>query len=688
MSEASSKVVRFSKGNACPICGGTDQDARGSGERCFGFRSGKWIHCSREEFAGRAKFNQRSQTYAHVATGRCPCGEEHAPAEPGMVLGRPLSRRRAGTFDCAYPYERRDGTVAYETVRLKDPKDFYQRRPDPDRPGKYINNMQGVERVPFHLPTLMAADPRAVIWICEGEKDVLRLESLGLVATTSAEGACKWRDSLSEELRGRAVAILPDNDDPGHRDGQLKAQSLFGKAASVKIIELTGDMPELPEKGDVSNWLDAGRTAERLLELYHDAPEWTPDAGGMGLPSTANGRGDGRKLWLPDGGINYDALTEEELNIRVASSIVKKPVTWIWKYRLAAGQMALIAGEGGLGKSQLILWICAAISRGWEWPDKAGTAPLGSVVIVSAEDQAETTTVPRLEALGADLSRIFITPAPKAMIQEHGKHKVVKLEWLTSVSYWRSVFDRHPDAKLFVVDPVASFLGPGISVQKEEEIRSVIDPFNEDVIGPRGICFLANTHRINGASTWINIPRNVHVVVRDEDDPELRFFGQVKCNNAPDGLASFKFRIERREVPLDGGVIETSIPVFEKELVAVNLNQVGDPAKRRGPQPLVSSKMAKWLFEQLKDNPPVALRDLIDDAREAGLMIAPTASEPKPSLSPLYNGKDRIPRLYEGWTVEEVGIDGKKAWKLCRDDEDDIRDAHEPDDLGAGSTPF
>ena len=113
MDQSASKVVRFTKGNACPICGGTDQDVRGSGERCFGFRSGKWIHCSREEFAGKARLNERSRTYAHVATGRCPCGEEHVPAEPGMVLGKPLNGKKIAQV---YKYRDKEGKVVHETV--------------------------------------------------------------------------------------------------------------------------------------------------------------------------------------------------------------------------------------------------------------------------------------------------------------------------------------------------------------------------------------------------------------------------------------------------------------------------------------------------------------------------------------------------------------------------------------------
>jgi hypothetical protein len=74
-------------------------------------------------------------------------------------------------------------------------------------------------------------------------------------------------------LRGAKVVILPDNDEPGRKHAQQAAKSLHGKAASVKVLELPG----LPEKGDISDWLAAGGTREELLELAAEAPEWEPE---------------------------------------------------------------------------------------------------------------------------------------------------------------------------------------------------------------------------------------------------------------------------------------------------------------------------------------------------------------------------------------------------------------------------
>ena len=155
-----------------------------------------------------------------------------------------------------YPYTDERGEVLYEVLRY-EPKDFRQRRAD----GSW--KLGNVRRVLYRLPELTAADPSATVYICEGEKDCDRLAALGLIATTNAGGAGKWRDEYCEPLRGRSVVILPDNDEPGRQHAAKVQQALAGIAASVRIVNL----PDLPPKGDVSDWLNAGGTRQRLESL-------------------------------------------------------------------------------------------------------------------------------------------------------------------------------------------------------------------------------------------------------------------------------------------------------------------------------------------------------------------------------------------------------------------------------------
>ena len=186
---------------------------------------------------------------------------------------KPASREKLGPIMATYDYPDTDGTLVYQVVRYA-PKDFRQCRPDGK--GGWIWNLAGVHRILYRLPELLAADPDHPAFICEGEKDADNVAALGLVATTCSEGAGKWH--LIKDLRaleGRQVVILPDNDPGGqglHHAEQV-ATSLQGIASSVKILEL----PDLPESGgDVSDWLDMGSTAERLIELAADTTKWTP----------------------------------------------------------------------------------------------------------------------------------------------------------------------------------------------------------------------------------------------------------------------------------------------------------------------------------------------------------------------------------------------------------------------------
>ena len=181
------------------------------------------------------------------------------------------SSKPEGTFVCAYDYHDEQGRLLFQFVRFRDPKDFRQRRPDGK--GGFTWKVKGTRSVLYRLPQLLAA-PDEVVFLCEGEKDADALAGLGLIATTNpggaAKGGAKFRPEHAELLRGRRVVIPHDNDDVGRDHARNVAQRLTGIAASVKILELAG----LPEKGDVSDWLAAGGTAEQLLRLADECAEF------------------------------------------------------------------------------------------------------------------------------------------------------------------------------------------------------------------------------------------------------------------------------------------------------------------------------------------------------------------------------------------------------------------------------
>jgi hypothetical protein len=154
-----------------------------------------------------------------------------------------------------YNYCDEDGKILYQTVRYH-PKDFKQRRPVPGTTG-YIWNLDGVKRVPYRLPELLA-DKKATVLVVEGEKCVEALREIGFCATCNVGGAGKWSKQESIYLQDRHVIILPDCDEPGVHHAQLVAGSLmWWGARSIRMIQLDSELNGMPPRdhGDIADWI-------------------------------------------------------------------------------------------------------------------------------------------------------------------------------------------------------------------------------------------------------------------------------------------------------------------------------------------------------------------------------------------------------------------------------------------------
>ncbi len=163
-----------------------------------------------------------------------------------------------------YDYRYEDGTIAYQVVRF-EPKSFAQRRL---HDGKWVKGVPpSVRRVPYKLPEILKADE---VFLVEGEKDVHKLESLGLVATTTPMGASNWDAAYVQYFRGKKVTILPDNDSPGEVYAERARCDLQAGGVQVKVVRLPG----VNVKGDVSDYLDIpGNNRDTLLALVRSASE-------------------------------------------------------------------------------------------------------------------------------------------------------------------------------------------------------------------------------------------------------------------------------------------------------------------------------------------------------------------------------------------------------------------------------
>jgi hypothetical protein len=257
--------------------------------------NGRAFHCPSPTHAGGDKnpslsINRkdgRTVAYCHS------CGLKGTPVQVlaevcGLALGDAAERLAAlagvtssattmvskrnglGKEVASYPYTDEAGVLLYEVVRFAFPKTFRPRLPDGT-----LALPKSVRRVLFRLPEVIAGvEANRHILVVEGEKDADELARRGFVGTTcpGGVGKGKWKSEFSEILRGARVVILPDNDEPGREHGQTIAQALEGIASEVRVL----DLPDLPAKGDVSDWFKSGGTDDELNALVMSAPMWEP----------------------------------------------------------------------------------------------------------------------------------------------------------------------------------------------------------------------------------------------------------------------------------------------------------------------------------------------------------------------------------------------------------------------------
>lgn len=507
------------------------------------------------------------------------------PAWLGNLTAQPRDDRIEATYD----YVDETGRLLYQVVRYAD-KQFRQRRPDG---AVWIWNLNGVRKVLYRLPELIATPPDEPILICEGEKDVDNLIALGLVATTGPGGAGKWQSEFGDFLRDREVVILPDNDGPGLTHAKLVCRALWGIAKTIRILELPG----LPEHGDVSDWLAQGHedAAMDLAALISASPYLEPK--------------EGARLAAPARRSTGGAIpTARTVDLR---DVEPQEVEWLWDRWVPFGRLSLVIGHPGQGKSWLTLAIASGVSRGMPLPGDDRPQRPKRVLLIGAEDGLADTVRPRLDALGADVDQIV---ALEGVVTDRGERGFQ----LGDTGALEEVL-AGGDFGLVVLDPVTAFVGSADSY-KDAEVRGLLVPLAglAERYGPAvlGVMHLRKgqadnaLQRASGSIAWTAAARSVLMVGTDPQAPaggSERHVLPVKHNLCPppQGLT----------FSLDGGRFTwggpSTISGPEALLGAVASGEdAGALAEAKG-----------WLSELLADG-PVDSRTVEREAKVAGVAWA------------------------------------------------------------------
>lgn len=317
--------------------------------------------------------------------------------------------------------------------------------------------------------------------------------------------------------------------------------------------------------------------------------------------------------------------TPEGLIYINASHVVPRAVRWLWKGRIPRGKVSIIAGDPGLGKSQVCAALASVVTNGGLWPVDRTPCEAGSVLLLSAEDDADDTIRPRLEAAGANISKVTILQAVKYQTEGYVQsERGFNLgEDLAKV---KILLQQLKDVRLFIIDPVSAYLGT-LDSHKNAEVRAMLAPL-ATLASSCDCSILLVSHltkgqagsvlaRIQGSMAFGAAARAVWGVTKDHSDPSRRLFMPMKNNLGRDdsGLA-YKIESYRLDAPEDDEPIDTSRVMWEPDEVTISSEEAfggGATDEERGD--LASAK--QFLAGLLHDG-PMKTSAIRKDAEGAG----------------------------------------------------------------------
>jgi len=384
--------------------------------------------------------------------------------------------------------------------------------------------------------------------LCEGETDALALISCGIPAITATGGAGTWMDDWSSLFKNKIVTIAYDNDEAGRNGSKKVAASLIKAGARVKTLV----WPKDRAKGyDVTD--EALKSVESLKRLLNEALEWR-------RPEETN------------------APIKMEL-IRL-SDVKPEQVRWLWPSYIPEGKITLIDGDPGLGKSTMILDIASRLSMGKLMPD-GSSCTRGGTVLMTMEDGLSDTIRPRLDAAGADVSRIA---ALQGVTTEEGKPRIPTVADILAIT--QAV--KEVGASLVIIDPLMAYLSGNTNSYKDQDMRRALSPLAHMAEVLRVAVVVVrhlnksggsqSIYRGGGSIGIIGAARCGLLVGKDPDDENRRILAGIKSNlgKIPESLS---FHIEGNDgaskIAWGGTSNHTadkllSIPASEEERSAID----------------------------------------------------------------------------------------------------------------------
>ncbi len=197
-------------------------------------------------FAGCSQRSIFDAIYSRLNTS--PTFEDDKPIKP-----KKAARKNDRKEIARYNYTDENGEIINTKIRY-DNKDF-----------KWVKYGKNAPKAPIPLFNLKDVIEKNPIFIVEGEKDVLTLKNSGFGATNMKDGFTS--ENVSRYLSGKDIIVIPDNDKPGLvKYAKPAINMLIGTAQSIKLLLLDAIWADIPEKADITDYIEKGGSFEQIIE--------------------------------------------------------------------------------------------------------------------------------------------------------------------------------------------------------------------------------------------------------------------------------------------------------------------------------------------------------------------------------------------------------------------------------------
>lgn len=503
-----------------------------------------------------------------------------------------------------YRYTDEAGNLIAEKVRNPG-KNFSWRVPDGN--GKYSYSTKGLTIPLYNIQCLKSPEHSGYVYLVEGEKDVDTLKPYVSVVS-GANGCGQWCEHYSDELAGQVVYIIPDNDKPGREYAKKAYKSLKNKAKAVYLVDLRKLWPEIPDKGDLSDFFAHDKDALVKLNEYRE-----------NAPLFAESLLDGVEVVTVGESVQQEG--DPVIELLTADKIEEKETEFLIKPYIPRYQLTIIGAPGGTGKTTLVCSIIAAVTTGEKSIFDEGLdfyekrAPV-NVMYLSGEDDFAHVLNRRMRKQGADLSKVYTLDASNAQFSEV-KLKSEQLD---------KMLERYRPG-LLILDPLQSFIPTRVEMSKRNEMRDCLQTilYYGEKYGVTTI-IVAHTNkqsnvwgrnRLADSSDLWDASRSV-LMLDKTGEGAGRYISHEKSNYAVLG-DTILFDIE------DGAIVYTGRTDKKDEDFVRGKNQA-----RVSNEPAKDNARAE-ILEYLKQNGKVATKELDDYLKAVGISRN-TASRAKKEL--------------------------------------------------------